>query len=307
VFWLVPVRHSATTAGRSRIPRVMLSAFLVVVLAVSGYYIYRLPGRPSGDLNTRQPEPEGTSAAIRTPSPGVPAWIGDPTTVSQNTAGMSTEASSGAPSSVAPPTDETASQLAGGRTSATEAGTADAESQTPAQPPAASRSSTDVPITEESRPTAPQAAVQGVVPKHTGSNPSMATNTDLTAGVPRRPRATDARVGVPSDAPHPQVCTEAVATLGLCSLNSSADTSMNAPTESRPQATQTRVQRVVPKQAVSNPSMTADPDPATGVPRASRATDARVGVPTDAPRPRACTEAVAALGLCNLKTNGESK
>jgi membrane protein implicated in regulation of membrane protease activity len=223
VNWLVPMRHSATTAGRSRIPRVILSAFLVVVLAVSGYYIYRFPARPSGGLNTKQPEPVGTVATIRTPAPGVTAWIGDPATVSHGTVGMSTEASSDPSSSVASPIDETASQLTGGRTSTTEADTADAESQAPAQPAAASKASTDVPIAEESRSTAPQTAVQGVVPKQTVSNPSTATDTNLIAGVPRRPRATDARVGVPPDAPRPQVCTEAVATLGLCSLNTSAE------------------------------------------------------------------------------------
>ncbi len=300
VLWLVPMRHSATAAGRTRIPRVMLPAFLVVVLAISGYYIYRFPARPSDGLNTRQPEPMGTSAAMRTQSPDVPARIGDPATVSQGMDGKSTDASAGPSSPVAPLTDGTA-QVTGAGTSTTEAGTPDAESQTPAQPAATSTSLTDAPSAKESRATASQTAVLGVVPKQTVSNPSTATDTHRAAGVPLRPRASDAHIRVPPDAPRPQVCTATVAALGLCSLNTSGESPTNVPitAESRRKAPYTAAQQIVPRQTVSNPSTATNQDLTTGVPRPARA--------PDAPRPWACTEAVAALALCNLNTGGESK
>jgi len=300
VLWLVPMRHSATAAGRTRIPRVMLPAFLLVVLAISGYYIYRFPARSSDGLNTRQPEPMGTSAPIRTQSSDVPARIGDPATVSQGMDGMSTDASAGPSSSVAPLTDGTA-QVTGARTSTTEASTPDAESQTRAQPAATSTSLTDAPIAKESRATASPTAVLGVVPKQTVSNPSTATDTHRAAGVPLRPRASDSHIRVPPDAPRPQVCTETVAALGLCNLNTSGESPTNVPitAESRRKAPHTAAQQVVPRQTVSNPSTATNQDLTTGVPRPARA--------PDVPRPWACTEAVAALALCNLNTGGESK
>jgi len=299
VLWLVPMRHSASAAGRTRIPHVMLPAFLVVVLAISGYYIYRFPAQPSDGLNTRQPAPMGTSAAIRTQSPDAPARIGDPATVSQGMDGMSTDASAGPSSSVAPLTDGTA-QLTGAGTSTTEAGTPDAESQTTAQPAATLTSLTDAPSAKESRATASQTAVLGVVPKQTVSNPSTATDTHRAAGVPLRPRASDAHIRVPPDAPRP-VCTATVAALGLCDLNTSGESPTNVPitAESRRKAPYKAAQQVVPRQTVSNPSTATNQDLTTGVPRPARA--------PDVPRPWACTEAVAALALCNLNTGGESK
>ncbi len=340
-FWLVPTRHSATTAGGVRIARAMLPAFLIAVLAVSGYYAYRSPAPPGGGPDTGQPEAASTSAAIRSPSSGAPARIGE-ATVSQGAAGISTELSSDPSRSVARPIDDTASQLATGRTHTIEADTAGAETRAPAQPAATSKFSMHAPTAEESRSTAMQTAVKRVVPKQPVSDPSTATGSDLTTGIPRRPQATDSRVSIPPDAPGPQVCTEAiaalglcklntrvsrdstnvpiaaesratkardsippnaprpkvcteaVAALGLCQLNASAESSTNVPVaaESRPKGTQTAIERLTPKQAVSDPSKATDLNPTTGVLRRSRA--------ADAPRPQVCTEAAAALGLCNL-------
>src|SRR5205814_7340429 len=100
---------------------------------------------------------------------------------------------------------------------------------TPGQPLPSSTSLTDAPIAKGCRATAWRTAVLGVVPKQTVSNPSTATDTHRAAGVPLRPRASDAHIRVRPDAPRPQVCTATVAALGLCNLNTSGESPTNVP------------------------------------------------------------------------------
>jgi hypothetical protein len=301
VFWLVPRRRFVIGKRQPGAPRVIVPAFLVAVFAASGYYVYRYSAQPEGGLYT---------AATRTPSPAVPTRIGIPATVHEDAATMTTRVS-GLSSPVAPPTDFTTSQFARGSTSTTVAASTDTDAHALAQSAATvqSKSSTNVPVAAESRPRATQTAVQRVVPMQTISNPSTATDPNPTTGVPPLSRGTDARVSVLPDALHTRVCTDAVAALGLCNLNTSSESSTNVPSlaESSPGPTQRAGQRVAPMQATSNPSTATDPDLTTGAPPQSRVTDARVSVLPDAPLPRVCTDAVAALGLCNLSTSGQSK
>ena len=78
-------------------------------------------------------------------------------------------------------------------------------------------------------------------------------------------------------------------------------------TESRQKAMRAAGQRVVPKQMPSSRSTATYPKPVAGILMQLRAADTAVRVAPDASRARACTEAVAALGLCNPDTRGESK
>jgi hypothetical protein len=78
-------------------------------------------------------------------------------------------------------------------------------------------------------------------------------------------------------------------------------------TESRQKAMQAAGPRVVPKEMPSNRSTATYPEPGAGILMRPRAADAAVRVAPNASRARVCTEAVAALGLCNPDTRGESK
>jgi hypothetical protein len=228
-FWVVPVRHFVAAAGPPRIARVMLPAFLVVLLAVSGYYIYRYPPGPGDGLNTGQPEPAGTSDAIRTPSPALPARIGVPATVGLGTVGMSTEATSRPAPVVAPANDVAGSQVTQGPIRTTGSESVDAETLTPAQAPAATASqSVDTvgvgpppatPVATESRQKAVQAVGQRAVPKQMPSNRSTAKYPEPVAGILMRPRATDTRANIPTEVSRSRDCTEAVAVLGFCNPN----------------------------------------------------------------------------------------
>jgi hypothetical protein len=78
-------------------------------------------------------------------------------------------------------------------------------------------------------------------------------------------------------------------------------------TESRQKALQAARQRVVPKEMPSNRSTATYPEPVAGILMQPRAADTRARIAPNASRERACTEAVAALGLCNPDTKVESK
>ena len=224
---VVPVRQLVATARRPRIVHRTLSALLVVVLAVSGYFVYRAQ---RGDwLTTEQTDAAGTSSATRTSSSAAPAKIDSQATASLGMAGTSGEATSGVASPVASPSGVTGSQVTEGRIRTTEPASLDAEALTPAQSRAATPSQaadagaagTFAPtsVAGESRQKAMQAAGRRVVPKQTASNRWAATDPDPTARVLMRPRATDTHTNIPTEVSRPRDCTEAVAVLGFCNPN----------------------------------------------------------------------------------------
>jgi ribosomal protein L40E len=219
---VVPVRQLVATARQPRIVHATLSALLVVVLALSGYYIYRAQ---RGDwLTTEQTDAAGASTATRTSSSAAPTKIASPATVSLGMAGTSTEATSGPASPVVSPSDVTGSQVTEGRIRSL-----DAEALTPAQSHAArpsqaadagaARTLAPTSGAGEPRQKAMQAAGRRVVPKQTASNRWAATYPDPTARVLMRPRATDTHANVPTEVSRPRGCTEAVAVLGFCNPN----------------------------------------------------------------------------------------
>lgn len=224
---VVPVRQLVATARRPRIVHATLSAMLVVVLALSGYYIYRAQ---RGDwLTTEQTDAAGASSATRTSPSTAPIKIASPATVSLGIAGTSAEATSGAASSVASTSSVTGSQVTEGRIRTTEPAILDAEALAPAQSHAATPSQaadagaagTFAPtsVAGESRQKAMQAAGRRVAPKQTASNRWTATYPDPNARVLMQPRATDTRTNIPTEVSRPRDCTEAVAVLGFCDPN----------------------------------------------------------------------------------------
>jgi hypothetical protein len=78
-------------------------------------------------------------------------------------------------------------------------------------------------------------------------------------------------------------------------------------TESRRKAMPAAGQQIVPKEIPSNRSTATYPDPLGGILMRPRAAATAVRIAPATPRARACTEAVAALGLCNPDTKAESK
>jgi hypothetical protein len=78
-------------------------------------------------------------------------------------------------------------------------------------------------------------------------------------------------------------------------------------TESRQKAMQAAGQRVVPKEMPSNRSTATYPEPVAGILMRPRVAGTAVRIGPDASHARACTEAVAALGLCNSDTRVENK
>jgi hypothetical protein len=79
------------------------------------------------------------------------------------------------------------------------------------------------------------------------------------------------------------------------------------PTESRQKAMQAAGQRVVPREMPSNRSTATHPELVAGILMRPRAAGTAVRVGPNASPARACTEAVAALGLCNSDTRGVNK
>ena len=79
------------------------------------------------------------------------------------------------------------------------------------------------------------------------------------------------------------------------------------PTAAGPQqnATQPAGQRVISKPVSSNRPTTAYPGPVAGTLMRPRSADSAARIAPDASRTRACTEAIAALGLCNADAKGE--
>ena len=61
------------------------------------------------------------------------------------------------------------------------------------------------------------------------------------------------------------------------------------------------------KQSATNRPMRMYPDASAAVSVQSLLSDSRVNVRPNVPRTGACTEAVAALGLCSLNSKGENK
>jgi hypothetical protein len=78
-------------------------------------------------------------------------------------------------------------------------------------------------------------------------------------------------------------------------------------TESRQKAVPAAGQQIVPKEMSSNRSTATYPDPVRGILMRPRAAATAVRIAPATPRAMACTEAVAALGLCNPDTKAESK
>ena len=77
--------------------------------------------------------------------------------------------------------------------------------------------------------------------------------------------------------------------------------------EPRPKTTRVGASRIPSARSAADPSTSTYRAAAAAAPVQLPLSNSRVNVPPDAPRPSACTEAVAALGLCSLTARGESK
>jgi hypothetical protein len=71
--------------------------------------------------------------------------------------------------------------------------------------------------------------------------------------------------------------------------------------------TRVAASRVAPVRSAAGPSTSTYRAAAAAAPMQLPLSNSRVNVPPDAPRPTACTEAIAALGLCSLPSRRESK
>ena len=77
--------------------------------------------------------------------------------------------------------------------------------------------------------------------------------------------------------------------------------------EPRPKTTRVGASRIPSARSAADPSTSTYRAAAAAAPVQLPLSNSRVNVPPDAPRPSACTEAVAALGLCSLTSRTESK
>jgi hypothetical protein len=77
--------------------------------------------------------------------------------------------------------------------------------------------------------------------------------------------------------------------------------------EPRHKTTRVAASRVASARSAADPSTSTYRAAAAAAPVQLPLSNSRVNVPPDAPRPSACTEAVAALGLCSLTSRRESK
>jgi hypothetical protein len=206
---VVPLHDLGFPARRRPLPRlalaVVLAATVLTAMGVSAYYVYRHQVQPSGSLSAAPPDavaPTGVTASpVNQSGKGV---IG--------TDGVKGLALTPRQSDVAvtpQPEVSTSDRAAPAQQLVTEA----------AGVARASDAETTVVATEPRHKTT-RVAASRVASARSAAGPSASTYRAAAAVAPVQLPQRISRVNVPSDAPRPSTCTEAVAALGLCSLTS---------------------------------------------------------------------------------------
>jgi Double zinc ribbon len=203
---VAPSHELGAAARRRPLPRlalaVVLPATLLTAVGVSAYYVYRYQVQPSGSLSAGPadpPAPTGVTASpINQSGKGV---IGTDGVHGQALSPRRSDTAA-APQREVSTSDRTApaQQLV---TEAAEVGRApDAETSVAAQP----------------RHKTTRVATRRVASARSAADPSASTFRAAGAEAAVQLPQSNSRVNVPSDAPRPSTCTEAVAVLGLCSV-----------------------------------------------------------------------------------------
>jgi hypothetical protein len=208
---VVPLHDLGFPARRRPLPRlalaVVLAATVLTAMGVSAYYVYRHQVQPSGSLSAAPPDaaaPTGVTASpVNQSGKGV---IG--------TDGVKGLALTPRQSDVAvtpQPEVSTSDQAAPAQQLVTEAAAV------------ARASDAETTVATEPRHKTKRVAASRVASARSAAGPSASTYRAAAAAAPVQLPQSNSRVNVPSDAPHPSTCTEAVAALGLCSLTSIRD------------------------------------------------------------------------------------
>jgi double zinc ribbon protein len=203
---VAPSHELGAAARRRPLPRlalaVVLPAILLTAVGVSAYYVYRHQVQPSGSLRAGPTDPAAptgvTASPVNQSGKGV---IG--------TDGVNGQALTPRQPDTAvtpPPEVSTSDQAAPAQqlvTETAEVGRAtDAKTTVAAQP----------------RHKTTRVAASRVASARSATDPSASTYRAAAAGAAVQLPQSNSRVNVPSDAPRPSTCTEAVAALGLCSV-----------------------------------------------------------------------------------------